>query len=169
MDNLFEFTYGLVAFLAVSESKLDSSFPKGQFNLPEFRTPYWKDLSGKSRWLLVYVNPVCPGVFLSHHAPHSVPNPCVNPDMKMLLTWNLAQSYFVMLQKNGGKFFQNCSYREVDVTNCVNFFEKLCEKWLKYVFSKINLVTARKKIISIFFQLLKVTRTYSLNIYKLTC
>ena len=28
LDNLFEFTYGLVYFLAVSETKLDSSFPK---------------------------------------------------------------------------------------------------------------------------------------------
>ena len=30
---------------------------------------------------------------------------CVNFDRKMLLTWNLAQSYFGMLQKNGRKFF----------------------------------------------------------------
>ena len=55
--------------------------------------------------------------------------------------------------------FQNWSYRDDDVTNYVNFFEKLCEKWLKYVFSKINLVTATKKIFKIFFQLLKVKIT----------
>ena len=36
------------------------------------------------------------------------------------------------------------------------FMKKLCEKWLKYVFSKSNLVTARKKIFKIYFQLLKV-------------
>ena len=56
MDSLFEFTYGLVDFLAVSETKLDSSFPTGQFNLPGFKTPYRKGLSGKSGGLLVYVN-----------------------------------------------------------------------------------------------------------------
>ena len=42
--------------------------------------------------------------------------------------------------------FQNCCYRDDDVTNHINLFEKSCEKLLKYVFfSKINLVTARKK------------------------
>ena len=46
------------------------------------------------------VNPICPGEFLSDHAPggaHSVPD--VNPKRKMLSTYNLSQSYFVMLQK----------------------------------------------------------------------
>ena len=56
LDSLFEFTYSLVNFLAVSETKLDSSFPTGQFSLPGFRTTYRKDLSGKSGGLLVYVN-----------------------------------------------------------------------------------------------------------------
>ena len=35
-----------------------------------------------------HLNPICPGAFLSEHAPgwaHGVP-PCVNPDNKMLLT-----------------------------------------------------------------------------------
>ena len=26
------------------------------------------------------------------------------------------------------KIFQNCNYRDDDVTNYINFFEKLCEK-----------------------------------------
>ena len=56
LDSLFEFTYSLVNFLAVSETKLDSSFPTGQFNLPGFRTPYRKGLLGKSGGLLVYVH-----------------------------------------------------------------------------------------------------------------
>ena len=33
-----------------------SSFPIGQFHLPGFRTPYRKDVLGKSEALLVYVN-----------------------------------------------------------------------------------------------------------------
>ena len=100
-----------------------------------------------------------------------MPRGSVNPDRKILLTWNLAQSYFVMLQKKmEEKHFQNSSYRDDDITNYANFFEKLCEKWLKYVFfSKINLVAARKKIFKIFFQLLKVKITYKLNIYRLIC
>ena len=67
---------------------------------------------------------------------HSVatPHPCVNPDREMLLTWNLAQLYFAMLEKNGSKKFQHCSYGDDGVTNYVNFFEKLCEKWLKCIF-----------------------------------
>ena len=64
LDSLFEFTYGLIDFLAVSETKLDSSFPTGQFNLPGFRTPFRKDLSGKSGGLLVYVNSNFPSKML---------------------------------------------------------------------------------------------------------
>ena len=63
-DSLFEFTYSLVYFLAVSETKLDSSFPTGQFNLPGFRAPYRKDLSGKNGGLLVYVNSNIPSKVL---------------------------------------------------------------------------------------------------------
>ena len=33
------------------------------------------------------------------------------------------------------EYFQNCSHRDDDVTNYVNFFGKLCEKWLKYIFA----------------------------------
>ena len=71
-----------------------------------------------------------------------------------------------MVEKN----LQNCSYRDDDITNYVNFFEKRYEKWLKYVFfSKINLGTAKKKIFKIFFQLLKVKIRYKLHIYILVC
>ena len=64
LDSLFEFTYGLVAFVAVSETKLDSSFPAGQFNLPGFRAPYRKDLSAKSGGLLEYMNSNVPSKVL---------------------------------------------------------------------------------------------------------
>ena len=62
----------------------------------------------------------------------------------MLLTWNLSQLYFNVTTKMVDKNFQNCSYRDDDVTNYVNFFEKLCEKWNMF-FSKIDLVAAGKK------------------------
>ena len=64
LDSLFEFTYGLVNFPAVSETKLDSSFPTGQFNLPGFRTPYRRDLSARSGGLLVGVNSNIPSKVL---------------------------------------------------------------------------------------------------------
>ena len=74
---------------------------------------------------------------------------------------------FNVTKKMIAKSFKDCSYRDDDVTNYVNFLKNLCEKCLKYVFffSKINLVTAKKKIFKIYFQLLKVKITYKLNIY----
>ena len=95
--------------------------------------------------------------------------PILNPDRKMLLTGNLAKSCFVTLQKNARENFQNYSYRDDGVTNYANFFEKLCEKWLKYGFLKINLVTARKKTFKIFLQLLKLKITCKSNICRLIC
>ena len=56
LNSSFEFTYSLVDFLAVNETKLDGPFPTGQCNLPVFRRPYRKDLSGKSGGILVYVS-----------------------------------------------------------------------------------------------------------------
>ena len=67
-------------------------------------------------------------------------------------------------------FFPNCSCRDDDITNYVNFFWKICaKKDENKFFSKINLVTARKKIFKIFFQLMKVKTTYKLDIYRLIC
>ena len=43
-------------FIAISETKLDSSFTTARFNLPGFRIPYRKDITARSRGLLVYVN-----------------------------------------------------------------------------------------------------------------
>ena len=35
----------------------------------------------------------------------------------------------LILKKIVEKFFQNCSYKDDDVTNYINFFEQLSEKW----------------------------------------
>ena len=110
-------------------------------------------------------NSICPGysclimVWVEGRGTHSAPS--VNPDRKMLLIWNLAQSYFVILQKKMVEnFFQNCSNMDDDFTNYVHFFEKLCEKCKNmFFFSKNNLMAATKKISMIFFQLLKVKIT----------
>ena len=64
------------------------------------------------------------------------------------------------------KKIQHFNYRDDDVTNYVNFFENLCEKWLN-MFFLVNLVTARKQIFKIFFQLFKVKITYTQHTHRL--
>ena len=44
-----------IDILVVAETKLDASFPKNQFLIPGFKTPYRLDVSDKSSGLLVYV------------------------------------------------------------------------------------------------------------------
>ena len=57
--------------IAITETKLDESFPKCQFKLQGFNNPYRLDINSKSGGLLVYVNNDIPsrllkGVVLSH-------------------------------------------------------------------------------------------------------
>ena len=68
-----------------------------------------RPFSGYKPWAYIHYFTVLYLPFLTLSAPgyfclimpwSAHPPPCVNPDRKMLLTWNLAQSYFVMLQKN---------------------------------------------------------------------
>ena len=68
---MLEFVCTKVYFLAVSETKLDSSFPTAQFNLPGFRTPYRKDITARSEGLLVFVNGDIPSRIISIHDCHS--------------------------------------------------------------------------------------------------
>ena len=77
--------------------------------------------------------------------------PCVNPDWETLLTWKLAQSYFAMLQRKLKKimvenYFKNWSYRDDNVTNYINFFEKLCEKRQLYTTVYVKASTSSRKI-----------------------
>ena len=44
-----------VDILFIAETKLDASFPKNQFLIPGFKTPYRLDVSDKSGGLLVFV------------------------------------------------------------------------------------------------------------------
>ena len=101
-------------------------------------------------------NSICPGYFclimvwVEGRGTHSAP--CVNPDKKMLLIWNLAQSYFIKLQKKMVEnFFQNCSNMDDDFTNYVHFFEKLCEKCNVFFFLKITLWQLQRRFPWYFF------------------
>ena len=121
--------------------------------------------------LLIYwlLNPICPGAFLSNRAQwrgwHIVPylhkswqENAFDMTFSKVILCNVTNK---IVERN----FQNCSYMDVDVTNYVNFFEKLSKNWLKLFFSKINLVTVRKKYFQNFFTDLKVKITYKFNIY----
>ena len=44
-----------IDILVIAETKLDASFPKNQFSIPGFKTPYRLDVSDKSGGLLVFV------------------------------------------------------------------------------------------------------------------
>ena len=55
MDNLSLLVSTLVDVLTISETKLDSSFPKEQFHLPNFKAPYRLDISCNSGGLLTFV------------------------------------------------------------------------------------------------------------------
>ena len=82
-------------------NKLPKSISKKSFLLPETITVYDKFIWLYLPWgIFVWSCPKCG----EGGGSHSVP-PNVNFDRRMLLTWNLAQSYFGMLQKNGRKTF----------------------------------------------------------------
>ena len=85
-----------------------------------------------------YFNPVCHGVFLSGHARgvHSAPmrkswwENAFGMKFGTVILCNVTNKQKILVEK----IFQNCSYRYDGITKHVIFLEKLCEKWLKYVF-----------------------------------
>ena len=66
----------------------------------------------------------------------------------MFLTWNVTQSYFVMLQKNDGKDLKITAVEMLTSIN-MSIFLKYCACFV--FFSKINPMEARKKILKVFF------------------
>ena len=126
--------------------------------------------------LLIYwlLNPICPGAFLSNRAQwrgwHIVPylhkswqENAFDMTFSKVILCNVTNK---IVERN----FQNCSYMDVDVTNYVNFFEKLSKNWLKLFFSKINLVTVRKKDFQDFFTVFKSQDNIQIQyIYRLIC
>ena len=92
------------------------------------------------------INRICPGVFLSDHASgvRDIVSLSLNPDRKTL---NLAQSQFVLLQKQWQKKTFNIKAIGMMTSLIMSIlFEKLCQKCLKYkFFSNIHLVTAKNR------------------------
>ena len=70
----------------------------------------------------------------------------------MFLTWNVAESYFVMLQKNDGKDGKITAIEMLTSINMSIFLKYwACLFFFLFFFSKINLMEARKKILKVFF------------------
>lgn len=56
---------GKIDIVSIAETKLDSSFPCGQFFLDGYHTPYRLDINNKSGGLLVYVKSSIPSLRLT--------------------------------------------------------------------------------------------------------
>ena len=66
LDNLNLIVGELVDILSISETKLDHSFPRAQFHLTNFKTPYRLDISCNSGGLLTFVKCDIPSRRLFH-------------------------------------------------------------------------------------------------------
>ena len=112
-------------FLAISKAKLDSSFPKAQFNILGFRSPYRRDITAKRWGVLYYVNGDIPTKM--------IPIRNIPSDIQILLVeMNLEKrkwldvpiytpppqwkSYFITQLKKvlENKFWKNCSVADAD-------------------------------------------------------
>ena len=70
IDVLANFVMGKVDILFISESKIDCSFPTGQFTIPGFSPPYRKDRSDRGGGVLLYLRQDIPSKLLNHtHGP----------------------------------------------------------------------------------------------------
>ena len=98
-------------------------------------------------WL--QVNPICPGIFLFDHALEGM--------FDTVILCNVTKKMVEKISKIAAAGMMT--------SPIIPFFWKIMRKMAKMsFFSKINIVTARKKIFKIFFQLSKVKITYKLNI-----
>ena len=75
----------------VSETKLDDSFPEGQFLIECFHSPFRFDRNKNSGGIMLYVREDIPAKSLSHDFP-------------------FAESFFVEINLYKKKWFINCSY-----------------------------------------------------------
>ena len=86
---------GTIDVLKISETKIDDSFPIGQFLIEGFRAPYRLDRNSKGRGILFYVR---------EDIPSSLITVDINPGI------NLIESFYVELNLRNNKWLINCSY-----------------------------------------------------------
>ena len=114
------------------ESKTDRSLLKADFPEGFSLRANPKHYINQKETLRI-IDPVYPGVFLSGHTQGGGQENVFDMKFGTVILCNVTKKK----KKSGRKKFpnfQDCSYRDDDVTNYVDFFEKLCKKWPKYVF-----------------------------------
>ena len=92
---LSEQIIGNVDILIISETKIDDSFPIGQFLIEGFCAPYRLDRNSKGRGILFYVREDIPSNLITVD---------INPGI------NLIESFYVELNLRHNKWLINCSY-----------------------------------------------------------
>ena len=86
---------GTIDVLKISETKIDDSFPIGQFLIEGFCAPYRLDRNSKGRGILFYVREDIPSNLITVD---------INPGI------NLIESFYVELNLRHNKWLINCSY-----------------------------------------------------------
>ena len=86
---------GTIDVLKISETKIDYSFPIGQFLIEGFCTPYRLDRNSKGGGVLLYVREDIPSNLITVD---------INPGI------NLIESFYVELNLRNNKCLTNCSY-----------------------------------------------------------
>ena len=86
---------GTIDVLKISETKIDDSFPIGQFLIEVFRAPYRLDRNSKGRGILFYVREDIPSNLITVD---------INPGIKLI------ESFYVELNLRNNKWLINCSY-----------------------------------------------------------
>ena len=69
-DDLVKGVRGNTDILIISETKLDASFPTGQFLVNGFTSSYWLDRNGKGEGILVYVREDIPSKLITGNLPN---------------------------------------------------------------------------------------------------
>ena len=90
-DLLYEQIKGSIGIFMISETKLDDSFPQGQFLIEGFHSPFRFDRNKTGGGILLYVREDIPAKVLSHDFP-------------------TAESFFVEIILDKKKRLINCSY-----------------------------------------------------------
>ena len=90
-DLLYEQIKGSIGIFMISETKLDDSFPQGQFLIEGFHSPFRFDRNKTGGCILLYVREDIPAKVLSHDFP-------------------TAESFFVEIILDKKKRLINCSY-----------------------------------------------------------
>ena len=104
-NNFDALVSGNVDVLVLSETKIDESFPEGQFKIPGFCTPFRLDRDSFGGGILVYVQENIPAKFLSSEA-------------------KIIESIFMELNFRKKKWLLSCSYNP-SKSNIISHLEHL--------------------------------------------